>query len=69
MIFLFKKSEELDTHLRNLAKVGKKAKVSDEIARVLYFYKNAPKNEFLCGARKDISKRKKHIGEIKRLIV
>jgi len=52
-----------------LLKTGKKAKVNDEIARVLYSFKNVPKNDFLCGARKDVSKRKKHIGEVKRLIV
>jgi len=61
------KSEELDVQLRTLESYGKKAKVSDAAARVIYFYKNAPKNEFLCGARKDISKRKKHIGELKKL--
>jgi len=55
--------------LRNLVKQGKKAKVSDAAARVLYFYKSASKNEFLSGARKDVSKRKKHIGELHKLKV
>jgi len=63
------KSEELDDQLRALARVGKKAKVSDNNARVLYFFKNVPKNEFLCGSRKDVSKRKKHIGEIRQLVL
>jgi len=63
------KSEEIDTKLRHLAKQGKKAKMTDEVARVLYYFKNVTKNEFLSGSRIDVSKLKKHIGEIKKLHV
>jgi len=52
-----------------LAKQGKKAKINDEVAKVLYSFKSITKDEFLCGARKDVTNKKKHIGEIKRLVV
>jgi len=60
------KTTELDEELSSLIK-GSSKKVSDKAARVFYTYKAAPKALFLAGNRKDISKRKKHVGEIKKL--
>jgi len=64
------KSEQLDAELKPLAshkKKEKEAKVGDGAAKCFYFYQHASKQLFLAGARKDISHRKKHVGEIKRL--
>jgi len=60
------RSNELDAELRPLAESSKK-KLSDKGAKCFYNYKAAPLTMFLAGTRKDISKRKKHVGEIKRL--
>jgi len=60
-----KVSQELDIELEKLIKNPEK--VSDKSAKVFYNYKAAPKVMFLAGTRKDISKRKKHVGELKQL--
>jgi len=62
------KTTELDQELETLIS-GNAKKVSDKAAKVFYNYKAAPKVLFLAGTRKDISKRKKHVGEIKSLNV
>lgn len=67
-IFL-KLSEELDRELSQLMKTAKKrTTLSDTATKILYEMRSLPKQQCLAGVRKDISNRKKHIGEIKRLL-
>jgi len=58
-------SQELDSELKSLT--SSNTKVSDKAAKCFYTYRTAPKIQFLAGSRKDISTRKKHVGEIKKL--
>jgi hypothetical protein len=52
---------------RALGDSEKKSSMSDVTARALYHAQRAPMEELLAGARKNVSNRKKHIGEIKKL--
>uniref|UniRef100_A0A6B2L0L5 VWFA domain-containing protein n=1 Tax=Arcella intermedia TaxID=1963864 RepID=A0A6B2L0L5_9EUKA len=61
-----KQVEELDLELKKLMDKPHD-KISDQAAKVLYELKSASKSQFLCGKRKDVTKRKKHVGEIKML--
>jgi len=61
-----KQSQDLDIELRILAE-HPNAKVSDKAAKVLYELRATPMIKFLAGSRKDVSKRKKHVGELKQL--
>lgn len=52
---------------RALVDSDKKSTMSDTTTRALYHAQRAPLEELLAGARKNVSNRKKHIGEIKKL--
>lgn len=65
------RSEELEKELKKYVnkKSSKGGKVNDASAKVFFSMKNAAKIDYLAGTRKDISSRKKHVGELKSLLI
>jgi small GTP-binding protein len=66
-IFL-QRSAELDSELAKFTTKGRKEKMTDLTTKIFYEMKNKYRVDLQCGKKKDISTRKNHIGEIKKLL-